>query len=57
MSSVIMFICNPDGSIYKYKARLLAKVLHQQGGIDFSETLSPLVKPTTICVVLTTPLS
>lgn len=32
---------------------LLAKGFHEQAGLDFSEIFSPLVKPTTIRVVLT----
>lgn len=33
-----------DGSIWKSKTRLVTKVLKQQIGIDYSETVSPVVK-------------
>ncbi|MFS7908934.1 putative RNA-directed DNA polymerase [Helianthus anomalus] len=46
-----------DGSIDKYKARLLAKGFHQQLGKDFFETFSPVTKPVTIRVVLSLALS
>lgn len=44
---------NIDGSLNKYKARLVEKVFHQQYGFEFHETFSPIVKPTTIRVILT----
>lgn len=44
---------NPNGSINKYKSRLVAKGFHQQEGFDFQETFSPLVKPTTIRIIET----
>lgn len=43
---------NPDGTINKYKARLVAKEFHQDG-FDFHETFSLVIKPTTIRLTLT----
>ena len=42
----------PDGIIDRYKARHVAKRFHQQAGIDYQDTLSPVAKPVTIIVLL-----
>ena len=47
----------PDSSIERYKACLVAKGFHQTLGLDYFETFSPMVKPTTIHIVLTLTLS
>lgn len=43
---------NPDGSIAHYKARSVAKGFHQEHGIDYNETFSPVVKQATIKIIL-----
>lgn len=44
---------NSDGSLDRYKARWFVRGFHQQPGVDFGETFSPVVKPATIRTVLT----
>ena len=48
---------NPDGIVQKYKSRLVAKGFHQQASFGFTETFSPVIKPSTIRVVFTIALS
>ncbi|CAM8978436.1 unnamed protein product [Rhodiola kirilowii] len=42
-----------DGSIEHYKARRVAKGFNQEDGVDYFDIFSPVVKPTTIHIVLT----
>ena len=41
-----------DGSIDRYKAKLVAKDFDQEDGIDYIETFSPIIKTTAIWVIL-----
>lgn len=42
----------PDGSVDRYKARLIAKGYTQQARIDFSDTFSPVAKLTSVRILL-----
>lgn len=46
-----------DGSVDRYKAHLIGKGFHQRSGIDYHESFSLMVKPTTIRLVLSLALS
>jgi len=48
---------NIDGSINKYKVRLVANRFHQVVGFDFHKTFSPVIQPVTIHIISTVALS
>jgi histone deacetylase 1/2 len=48
---------NSDGSLARYKARWVCRGFPQQQGIDFDETFSHVVKPSTNRIILSLAIS
>ena len=42
----------PDGTVLKYKARIVAQGFTQIEGVDYDETFTPVAKHTSLCVIL-----
>jgi len=53
MSWVFKIKHNSDGSIQRYKTRLVARGFSQQPNVDFTETYSPVTRLTSVRAVLT----
>lgn len=45
--------CDSEGKVQGYKARLVAKNFLQTPEMDFSETFSPIIKASTLKIILT----
>ena len=43
---------NADGTVLKLRARLVARGNHQEEGVDYLETLSPVIRTATIRAIL-----
>lgn len=48
---------HPDGSLDQYKARWVLRGFTLRPGVNYDETFSPVVKPATVCTVLSLALS
>lgn len=46
------YVFGSDGSITRYKAKLVAKGFHQTYGVDYTKTFSQVVKASTVRVIL-----
>ena len=44
---------NPNGTIHRYKAKLLAKGFQEYAGMEFIDTFSLMIKTSTIRVIFT----